>query len=282
MKSFIVKFSIIFSLGIILFACETDEPPNINQDISGVWVLEELYSDTYQNETEVIYSADLPVYGEELEFLSEGIYVVNYNLDTAYNEQFIFAFAGYLLNLDTLDAFGQGYGTWESHINAFGDNILHFDRREEGLDSYMFVDEINENSLTMTMVVNHEYPDINIENFYYPAIYQATWDARLSNEYLDEGFAYEDGYGVGETIGYYDGYNATYAGEDIYIFNLFYGAHYADTFLEKYDPNLADIEFDIGFWDGYDNGLKNGESEANQHDNGKEKSVTLTYKFTRK
>ncbi|MDH5366500.1 MAG: hypothetical protein OEW67_05895 [Cyclobacteriaceae bacterium] len=283
MKSFIVTISIIASLSIILSSCETDEPPSIKQDISGVWVLEELYSFTYQNETEIIHEENIPVYGEEIEFLPEGLYIVGSDADPSFNEQLAFAFAGELVN-ETLDtASWKIFGTWESHINVEGDQILHFDRYYSGLDSYMFVDDIDENNLTLTMVVNHEYSDINIENFVYPAEYQATWDATYYNDiYVDDGFAYDDGYDIGETIGFYDGYFDTYWDSYDYIFVLFYGFYYTDTFFNIYDPNLADVVFNSGFWVGYDDGYIRGENEAIQHDNGKDKSVTLTYKFTRK
>lgn len=302
MKNFIATFSILSTFCIILFSCETDEPPNIKQDISGVWVLSELYSTTYQNDTEIIYEADIPVYSEEIEFLPEGLYIVGSDIDPAFNEQLAFAFAGNLQNYNNDSTYNEVddistkiFGTWETHINVDGDNILHFDKYVNGEDSYMFLDHVDENSLTMTMVVNQYYSDININNFEYLAKYQATWDVQLYTEYyFNEGFAYEDGYDVGEIIGYYDGYydhyDAAYSdvaeddlsAEEFYIFSLFYGSTYADTFFENYDPSLADIDFDYGLLDGYDAGYIIGENEAIQHDNGKAKSVILTYKLIRK
>lgn len=291
MKNFTLSFGIISSLCIVLFSCETDEPPSIKADISGVWVLDELYSVTYQNETEVIYEVDIPVYGERVEFLEEGLYLVGTDPDPEFNEQLGFAFASQLQNYEIDSTASKIFGTWESHINVDGDNIMHFDKFVNGQDSYMFLDNIDENSMTMTMVVNNNYSDINISNFVPLAEYQASWDARRYTEfYFNEGFAYEDGYDVGETVGYYDGYFDTYSYEpdpeeaikpEYYIFNLIYGDRYADTFSENYDPALADPEFDIGLGDGYAEGYAKGESEAIQHDNGKDKSVTLTYEFTR-
>lgn len=287
MKNFIV-FSIISSMCIVLSSCETDAPPSIKEDISGVWVLDELYSITYQNETEVIHDVDIPVYSEQIEFLTEGLYIVGADPDPTFNEQFAFSFAGNLQNYEIDSTSSKIFGTWESHVNADGDDIIHFDKYVNGGDSFMFLDHVDENSLTMTMVVNQYYSNINIGNFLFLAEYQAAYDAKF---YFEKGIAYEDGYNCGETVGYYDGYNETYSYEpdaengidpEYYIFSLFYGSVYANTFLNNYDPDPADVDFDFGFWDGYSDGYIIGQNDANQHDDGKSKSVTLTYKLTRK
>lgn len=290
-KTLFTKLIITAVLGIILFSCETDEPPSIKEDISGVWVLEELYSITYQNETEVIYEEDLLTYEEEIEFFPEGLYIVNYDEDSAYNSQLAFAFAGNALNYPDStysEVFGETkiFGTWESHINVDGDNILHFDKWVEGNDSFMFLDNVDENNLTMTMKVNQYYSDVNISNFESLAKYEAIYYAQVYSDYFEDfvtdDFLYEEGYDVGEIIGFYEGYNLSIDDFEAHNFILYYGYHYYTTFFEYYDETYVDIDFVEGFWTGYVEGSNRGETEAMKHNNDKVKSVTLTYKLRKK